>query len=52
MKQVYEIAKMKQQDAHMQRLPLETISRMIVASAASMGIRIVDDNILKEINKD
>jgi ribosomal protein L11 len=42
-KQVYEIAKIKQGDAHMKRLDLLTIARMIVASAGSMGIKITAD---------
>ncbi len=41
LKQVYEIAKIKQKDAHMSNIPLESICRLIVGSASSMGIKIV-----------
>jgi large subunit ribosomal protein L11 len=40
-KQIYEIAKVKQRDDHMKNFPLETISRMIIGSANTMGIEIV-----------
>lgn len=40
-KHVYEIAKVKQTDPHLQYLSLESISKSIVATAKSMGIRVV-----------
>ena len=41
LKHVYEIAKIKSTDEHMKILPLESIARMIVGSARSLGIRVV-----------
>ncbi|KAF9520382.1 hypothetical protein BS47DRAFT_1336020 [Hydnum rufescens UP504] len=41
LKHVYEIAKIKQTDSHMQRLSLESIARTIVGSARSLGIQVV-----------
>ena len=43
-KQVYEIAKLKQTDAHMASIPLESICRSVMGSAHSMGIRIVTED--------
>jgi hypothetical protein len=43
-KQVYEIAKIKQKDAHMQHIPLESICRSILGSAHSMGVRVIAEN--------
>jgi len=42
-KQIYEIAKVKQQDEHMKSLSLESISRSIVGSCRTMGLRVVND---------
>ena len=41
LKHVYEIAKIKSTDEHMKILPLESIARMIVGSARSLGIQVV-----------
>lgn len=41
LKHVYEIAKIKQKDEHMQRLSLESISRAVVGSARTLGIDVV-----------
>lgn len=41
LKHVYEIAKIKSTDEHMKSLPLESIARMIVGSARSLGIQVV-----------
>ncbi|EDR12945.1 mitochondrial 54S ribosomal protein YmL19 [Laccaria bicolor S238N-H82] len=41
LKHVYEIAKIKSADEHMKSLPLESIARMIVGSARSLGIQVV-----------
>ena len=43
LRQVYEIAKMKQMDEHMARQPLKSVCRSVMGSAKSMGIEIVDD---------
>lgn len=43
-KQVYEIANIKQKDEHMKHIPLESICRSILGSAHSMGIRIVAED--------
>lgn len=40
-KQVYEIAKMKQRDEHLKEIPLMSLCRSIAASAGSMGIKVV-----------
>ena len=40
-KQVYEIAKIKQKDQHMQHIPLDSICRSILGSAHSMGVKVV-----------
>lgn len=42
-KQIYEIAKIKQSDEHMKDIPLESIARSVLGSAHSMGIRIVNE---------
>jgi large subunit ribosomal protein L11 len=41
LKVVYEIAKVKHQDAHLQGKPLYAIASNIVASAKNLGIEIV-----------
>ena len=41
LKHVYEIAKIKSTDEHMKILPLESIARMIVGSARSLGVQVV-----------
>lgn len=40
-KQIYEIARAKQKDAHLSHIGLESLCRSIMASAGSMGIEIV-----------
>ena len=40
-KQIYEIAKMKQQDEHLRHLSLKAIARCIVGSCTSMGLEVV-----------
>lgn len=42
-KQIYEIAKMKQRDEHLKHLSLEAMCRTIAGSCASMGIEITRD---------
>jgi large subunit ribosomal protein L11 len=41
LKHVYEIAKIKACDEHMKIIPLESIARMIVGSARSLGVQVV-----------
>lgn len=41
-KHIYEIAKIKQSDAHMQHIPLDSIARCIVGSCRTSGLKIVD----------
>jgi len=41
LKHVYEIAKIKHSDAHMQRLSLESVARTVLGSAKTMGIRVI-----------
>uniref|UniRef100_A0A7S2STT6 Large ribosomal subunit protein uL11m n=1 Tax=Rhizochromulina marina TaxID=1034831 RepID=A0A7S2STT6_9STRA len=41
--QVYEIAKAKQQDDHLQHLHLKSLCQSIIASATSMGIQVTND---------
>ena len=41
LKHVYEIAKIKSTDEHMKIIPLESIARMIVGSARSLGVQVV-----------
>lgn len=40
-KHIYEIAKVKQTDEHMKNISLESISRSIVGSCRTMGLRVV-----------
>lgn len=40
-KQIYEIAKMKQLDEHLSKKSLAGLSRSIVGTAMSMGIKVV-----------
>ncbi|KAK2410187.1 54S ribosomal protein L19, mitochondrial [Trifolium repens] len=40
---VYEIAKVKQSDPYLQNMPLESLSKSIIGTASSMGIKIVKD---------
>mmetsp|Transcript_23036 Transcript_23036/g.33716 ORF Transcript_23036/g.33716 Transcript_23036/m.33716 type:complete len:146 (+) Transcript_23036:47-484(+) len=42
-KQIYEIAKIKQQDEAMKNMELEHICRCIVGSCLSMGLKVVHD---------
>ncbi|KAJ7283816.1 mitochondrial 54S ribosomal protein YmL19 [Mycena rebaudengoi] len=41
LKHVYEIAKIKATDEHMKHIPLESVARMIVGSAKSLGVQVV-----------
>ena len=41
-KQIYEIAKLKQQDKHMNSIELEKLCRMIMGSAKTMGFEVVN----------
>ena len=41
LKQIYEIAAIKQVDAHVKHIPLEHICRSIVGSARTMGIEVI-----------
>ena len=41
MKQVYEIAKVKQKDVNLQSIPLQSIVSQIINSTRSMGITVV-----------
>ncbi|XP_057434026.1 uncharacterized protein LOC130726741 [Lotus japonicus] len=44
LRHVYEIAKLKQtNDAHLHNMPLESLSKSIIGTASSMGIKIVKD---------
>lgn len=40
---VYEIAKIKQKDPHLQHVSLKSLCKCIIGTAKSMGIRIIDD---------
>ncbi|XP_061338821.1 uncharacterized protein LOC133285584 [Gastrolobium bilobum] len=40
---VYEIAKVKQSDPHLLNMPLDSISKSIIGTANSMGIKVVKD---------
>lgn len=40
-KQVYEIAKIKQKDEHMAHISLEAICRCVVGSALAAGVEVV-----------
>mmetsp|Transcript_1246 Transcript_1246/g.1293 ORF Transcript_1246/g.1293 Transcript_1246/m.1293 type:complete len:147 (+) Transcript_1246:54-494(+) len=42
-KQIYEIAKIKQRDEHLAKIPLETLCRIIVGSCRSAGLEVVKD---------
>lgn len=42
-KQIYEIAKIKQQEEHLQSIPLQSLCRTIAGSAQSMGIQVVTE---------
>lgn len=39
-KQIYEIAKVKQTDAHLKDIPLKSLCRSIAASATSIGLKV------------
>ena len=41
LKQIYEIAKVKQADPNLQRIPLQSIVSQIINSTRSMGINVV-----------
>lgn len=41
LKHIYEIAKIKHTDEHLNHLPLESIARMILGSARSLGIQVI-----------
>ncbi|KAF8211280.1 mitochondrial 54S ribosomal protein YmL19 [Mycena galopus ATCC 62051] len=41
LKHVYEIAKIKATDEHMKHIPLESVARMILGSARTLGIQVV-----------
>lgn len=41
LKHVYEIAKIKATDEHMKHLPLESIARMVVGSARTLGLQVI-----------
>ena len=41
LKHIYEIAKIKQTDAHLSPIPLESIARMIIGTAKALGIQVV-----------
>ncbi|XP_068683076.1 large ribosomal subunit protein uL11m-like [Montipora foliosa] len=43
LKQVYEIAKIKKQDATCRNVPLRSVCRSVIGSARSMGIKVVPD---------
>ncbi|KAJ4837923.1 hypothetical protein Tsubulata_022513 [Turnera subulata] len=43
LKHVHEIAKVKQSDPFCQYMPLESICKSVIATANSMGIRVVND---------
>ena len=40
-KQIYEIAKIKLQDEHMQHIPIESVCKSIKSTATSMGLKTV-----------
>jgi len=42
-KQIFEIARAKQQDEHLAALPTEAVARSIIGSCVSMGINVVSD---------
>ncbi|KAJ0398081.1 hypothetical protein P43SY_001171 [Pythium insidiosum] len=41
LRQIYEIAKVKQQDEHVDYIELESLCKSLIGSAKSMGIRVV-----------
>lgn len=41
LKQLYEIARIKASDEHMQHIPLEGIARSVLGSCKSMGVAVV-----------
>jgi large subunit ribosomal protein L11 len=43
LRQIYEIAKVKQQDEHVDYIDLESICKSIIGTAKSMGIRVVPE---------
>lgn len=43
LKQIYHIAKLKQEDDHLWTIPLQSICKSIMGTANSMGIEVVDD---------
>jgi len=42
MKQIYEIAKVKQEDAHLAHMPLDALCKSVMGTARSMGFEVVD----------
>ena len=40
-RQIYEIAKLKQQDIHLKHLPLKSICKMMIGTCRSMNVRVV-----------
>ena len=42
-KQIYEIAKIKQRDEGLKKLELESLCRCIVGTCASMGVEVVNE---------
>ena len=54
-KQIYEIAKVKVTDPHLQHIPLESMCRSIIGTAKSMGIKVItsgDDTFSASSNQD
>ncbi|KIY72915.1 ribosomal protein L11 [Cylindrobasidium torrendii FP15055 ss-10] len=41
LKHIYEIARIKSTDNHMKHIPLESVARMVVGSARSLGVKVV-----------
>jgi large subunit ribosomal protein L11 len=41
-KHAYEIAKIKQTDAHLKHLPLRGLTKSVISSARSMGVKVVN----------
>ena len=39
-KQIYEIAKIKQKDEHLSHFPLQSLCRMIIGSCQSIGLKV------------
>ena len=48
MKHIYEIAHIKQSDHAFSRVPLESICKIIIGSARSLGIEVGGDEIVNE----